>query len=111
VVTDYDDNGNTTQIGNQLMSYDDADRLTSVVQVDPITSANVIKTEYVYDGLSRKSTSITYSWGHGRNENSNGRLRPFFPKGTSFQNLSQLEVDIAVEKMLYASRKCSVKSS
>jgi len=46
-----------------------------------------------------------HSWERGRNENSNGRLRRFLPKGTSFQNLSQLEVDIAVEKMLDTPRK------
>lgn len=46
-----------------------------------------------------------HSWERGRNENSNGRLRRYFPKGTSFQNLSQKEVDIAVEKMLDTPRK------
>ena len=46
-----------------------------------------------------------HSWERGRNENSNGRLRRFFPKGTSFQNLSQQELDIAIEKMLDTPRK------
>lgn len=45
------------------------------------------------------------SWERGRNENSNGRLRRFFPKGTSFINLSPQKVDKAVEAMLDTPRK------
>ena len=45
------------------------------------------------------------SWERGRNENSNGRLRRFFPKGTSFENITQQEVDNAVERMLDTPRK------
>ena len=45
------------------------------------------------------------SWERGRNENSNGRLRRFFPKGTSFENITQQEVDHAVERMLDTPRK------
>ena len=45
------------------------------------------------------------SWERGRNENSNGRLRRFFPKGTSFANITQQQVDNAVEHMLDTPRK------
>lgn len=45
------------------------------------------------------------SWERGRNENSNGRLRRFFPKGTSFENITQQQVDDAVEHMLDTPRK------
>ncbi|MEO6906515.1 MAG: IS30 family transposase [Abditibacteriaceae bacterium] len=45
------------------------------------------------------------SWERGRNENSNGRLRRFFPKGTSFENITQQQVDNAVERMLDTPRK------
>lgn len=45
------------------------------------------------------------SWERGRNENSNGRLRRFFPKRTSFVNLSREKVDQAVQTMLDTPRK------
>ncbi len=45
------------------------------------------------------------SWERGGNENSNGRLRRFFPKGTSFADITQLQVDYAVERMLDTPRK------
>ncbi|MEO6908906.1 MAG: IS30 family transposase, partial [Abditibacteriaceae bacterium] len=45
------------------------------------------------------------SWERGRNENSNGRLRRFFPKGTSFANITQQQLDNAVERMLDTPRK------
>ena len=45
------------------------------------------------------------SWERGRNENSNGRLRRYFPKGTSFANITQQQVDYAVERMLDTPRK------
>jgi len=61
----YDANGNTTQLGFQTMTYDDADRMTSVIQKNPLTGDNVKKVEYEYDGLSRRSESITYSWNAG----------------------------------------------
>lgn len=38
-----------------------------------------------------------HSWERGLNENTNGLLRDFFPKGTNFHEVSQEELDRAVE--------------
>lgn len=46
-----------------------------------------------------------HSWERGRNENSNGRLRRFFPKGTSLAHITQQMLDEAVEKMVNTPRK------
>lgn len=38
-----------------------------------------------------------HSWERGLNENTNGLLRDFFPKGTNFQEVSRQELDHAVD--------------
>ncbi|PIP80700.1 MAG: IS30 family transposase, partial [Gammaproteobacteria bacterium CG22_combo_CG10-13_8_21_14_all_40_8] len=45
------------------------------------------------------------SWERGLNENTNGLLRQYFPKGTDFHTLSQSDVDIAVERINNRPRK------
>ena len=63
----YDANGNlNTQSNNQnsantTYTYDEADRLTSVVLKDN-AGVNSKKSEYRYDGFSRKVVSKEYSW-------------------------------------------------
>src|SRR5690606_28870929 len=42
--------------------YDDAERLIAVVQKHAGTLANVAKTEFVYDGLSRLRVTKEYTW-------------------------------------------------
>jgi IS30 family transposase len=44
-------------------------------------------------------------WESGLNENTNGLLRQYFPKGTNFRTLSQSDVDIAVERINNRPRK------
>lgn len=46
------------------------------------------------------------SWQRGTNENSNGLLRRYLPKQTSFQGLSQQELDDIVLEMNNRPRKC-----
>lgn len=46
------------------------------------------------------------SWERGLNENHNGLLRQYFPKGTSFLNVAQHEVDEAVYRLNHRPRKC-----
>lgn len=47
-----------------------------------------------------------HSWERGTNENTNGLLRRFFPKGTNFLTLTKEEVNKAVERINNRPRKC-----
>lgn len=46
-----------------------------------------------------------HSWERGVNENTNGLLRQYFPKGTNLKNVMQKEVDAAVFKLNNRPRK------
>lgn len=46
------------------------------------------------------------SWERGLNENTNGLLRQYFPKGSDFTNLTAKEVEIVMEKLNNRPRKC-----
>jgi len=57
-----DDNGNTTQLGPKTLTWDDANRLTSV------TVPGVSKSEYQYDGLNRRRIAKAYTWNSGTSD-------------------------------------------
>ena len=46
------------------------------------------------------------SWERGLNENTNGLLRQYFPKGMNLRNITQSEVDNAVYALNHRPRKC-----
>jgi len=46
------------------------------------------------------------SWQRGTNENTNGLLRRYLPKGTNFDSLTQRELDEIVEEINNRPRKC-----
>jgi len=47
-----------------------------------------------------------HSWERGFNENTNGLIRQYLPKGTDFQLLTQPEVQIIMAKLNNRPRKC-----
>lgn len=47
-----------------------------------------------------------HSWERGTNENTNGLLREFFPKGSPFKDVTQRDVDRAVKFLNTRPRKC-----
>jgi len=46
------------------------------------------------------------SWQRGLNENTNGLLRQYFPKGSSFKNMTDEMLAQAVRKINHRPRKC-----
>ena len=62
--------------------------------------------------IAKRSASKAYfahpysSWERGLNENTNGLLRQYFPKGSDFTKLSYGEVNSGMEKLNNRPRKC-----
>jgi transposase, IS30 family len=57
--------------------------------------------------LSIVSPEFPYApWQRGLNENTNGLLRRFFPKGCNFHEISDMVIKQAVEKLNHQPRKC-----
>lgn len=63
--------------------------------------------------LTEKHTKTTiyfanpyHSWERGTNENTNGLLRRYFPKGTPFATLTQRQLKEAVTRLNHRPRKC-----
>ncbi len=46
------------------------------------------------------------AWQRGGNENTNGLLRQYFPKGSDFKKITEKDVTNAVEKLNNRPRKC-----
>jgi len=46
------------------------------------------------------------AWQRGTNENTNGLLRQYFPKGTDFRNVTEEHLAFAVKKLNHRPRKC-----
>ena len=47
-----------------------------------------------------------HSWERGLNENTNGLIRQYFPKGTDFSNVSPLQIQTVQNKLNSRPRKC-----
>jgi len=46
------------------------------------------------------------AWQRGTNENTNGLLRHYFPKGTNFQKVTDEEIALIIKKVNHRPRKC-----
>ena len=46
------------------------------------------------------------AWQRGTNENTNGLLRHYYPKGTDFRTISEKEIELVVKKVNNRPRKC-----
>lgn len=46
------------------------------------------------------------AWQRGSNENTNGLLRQYFPKGTNFRNVTKIILALVVKKLNHRPRKC-----
>jgi IS30 family transposase len=46
------------------------------------------------------------AWQRGTNENTNGLLRHYFPKGIDFQKVSEEDLDLIIKKVNHRPRKC-----
>jgi IS30 family transposase len=57
-------------------------------------------------GLSIYFADPYSAWQRGCNENTNGLLRQYFPKGTNFTDLTENDLALAVKKLNYRPRKC-----
>lgn len=69
--------------------------------------------ENAYFQTVERKTGITVyfadpysSWQRGLNENTNGLLRQYFPKGSSFKNMTDKALAEAVKKINHRPRKC-----
>ena len=57
-------------------------------------------------GIATYFADAYAAWQRGTNENTNGLLRRFFPKGTDFGQIPQAEIDQVVERINSWPRKC-----
>jgi IS30 family transposase len=57
-------------------------------------------------GMNNYFANPYHSWERGTNENTNGILRRYFPKGTDFLTLTEIKVEEAVEKINLMPKKC-----
>lgn len=64
--------------------------------------------KYLERGLDMRSyfANPYHSWERGTNENTNGLLRQFFPKGTNFALVRQHQVDRVIKLLNNRPRKC-----
>lgn len=57
-------------------------------------------------GLSVYFADAYAAWQRGTNENTNGVLRQYFPKGFDFRNISDEELELVVQRVNNRPRKC-----
>lgn len=56
-------------------------------------------------GMTLYRAHAYHSWKRGCNENFNGLLRRYFPKGTDFSTLNQADIDVVAHQLNHRPRK------
>jgi IS30 family transposase len=87
-------------------------RFLTIPQEQRLSETDDNGTEFAEHELTGKALGMTiyfalpyHSWERGTNENWNGLLRQFFPKGSSFATVTQEDVDRAVRNLNHRPRK------
>ena len=81
-------------------------RLRATLTVDNGKEFSQFKEIEIRTGLTVYFADPYASWQRGTNENTNGLLRFYFPKGTDFRQISEKEVALVVKKLNNRPRKC-----
>jgi IS30 family transposase len=81
-------------------------RLRRTLTVDNGKEFSQFKEIEARTGLSVYFADPYAAWQRGTNENTNGLLRYYFPKGTDFRNVPEKEVAFIVKKLNNRPRKC-----
>ena len=55
---------------------------------------------------NKTGLTVYFAWQRGTNENTNGLLRKYFPKGTDLGIVSEKDLAFAVKKFNHIPRKC-----
>jgi IS30 family transposase len=81
-------------------------RLRHTLTVDNGREFSQFKEIEARTGLAVYFADPYAAWQRGTNENTNGLLRYYFPKGTDFRNIPEKEVAQVVKKLNNRPRKC-----
>jgi IS30 family transposase len=96
-----------TMNAQSLMSFQKLPRaVRQTLTVDNGKEFSLFKELEEKTGLTVYFADPYAAWQRGTNENTNGLLRFYFPKGTDFQAISKEELDLVIEKLNHRPRKC-----
>ncbi len=96
-----------TMNAQSVMSFQKLPRSTrQTLTVDNGKEFSLFKELEANTGLTVYFADPYASWQRGTNENTNGLLRFYFPKGTDFQAIAEEELNLIIEKVNHRPRKC-----
>ena len=94
----------TAQTTNAFLSIPESMRLT--LTLDNGKEYSRFKDLEDRTGLTVYFADPYASWQRGTNENTNGLLRQYFPKGTDFRKLTEENLAFAIKRLNHRPRKC-----
>jgi IS30 family transposase len=81
-------------------------KLRQTLTVDNGKEFSLFKELEIKTGLTVYFADPYSAWQRGTNENTNGLLRQYFPKGIDFQTVSEKNLAFAVKRLNHRPRKC-----